>query len=86
MEVGGKNKKQLEEELARLEAEGDCAPSLLHREVVVCKFESMKDQSMVKLVIAMREYRLRGVVLDALVQCGLDYRQGAAPAGYLEEE
>jgi len=78
MDVGGKNKKNLEDELARLESLGADAPSQLLRDVTLCKFESCYDKGKVKLTLAMRDYSLRGIVLDALTQSGLEYKQGTA--------
>ena len=86
LDVGGKNKKIIEEEIGRLESAGEDAPNQLLRTVTMCKFESCYDQDQVKLVIAMNELPSRSAVLDSLVQIGLTYKQGPAPAGYLEEE
>ena len=84
LEVGGENRKKI---AALMESYAECDETPPDLEAIgMCRLESGRDSTHVKLLVAMSCFPARSVVNKAMEQAGYTAMRGAAPSGWMEEE
>ena len=83
LDVGGANRELINETNGKIQEKG---PIAISDNVHFIKTERCKDPKVTRLVISFMGWSLRPTYLDAMLQVGLERKQGQAPEGWMEAE
>jgi hypothetical protein len=85
MDVGGKNKELLTDQIALWTKETAIPPELSDA-LVVCRMDRAGMEGMTRFTLSCRTLAIRPTFVAAMGQIGLEHKTGPAPPGYLERD